>query len=208
MPAGGGKSRRVFGFDGGLQEAALSPDGKTIGGSGAADVKPERSYDQPDLYLLDVAADPKVRNLTANLDADVGEGISSDQHAPRGENPRPVVWTGDGRFLITAVGEHGRTNLVRFDVKTGAATPVTQGDQEVVSYSATPDGSRMALVISTPTVLGDLYSLDVATGRLTPIARPNQELFSQLDLTAPEEITYKSFDGLGVHAFVQKPPRL
>ncbi len=206
VPAGGGESRHVFGFDGGLQEAALSPDGRRIGGSGIADVKPDRSYNQPDLYVLDVAADPKPRNLTASLDADLSEGLASDQHAPRGGDPQPVVWTGDGRSLIAVVAERGRSNLMRFDAETGAATPLTHGDQEVVTYSATPDGSRMALVISTPTVLGDLYSLDTATGRLTPIARPNQELFSQLDLTPPEEITYKSFDGLGVHAFVQKPP--
>lgn len=206
VPAGGGESRRVFGFDGELQETALSPDGRTIGGSGVADVKPERSYAQPDLYVLDVAPDPKPRNLTANLDADVDEGIGADQHAPRGGNPRPVVWTGDGRSLITVVAERGRANLMRFDARTGAATPLTHGDQEVVSYSATRDGARMALVISTPTVLGDLYSLDTATGRLTPIAHPNQELFDQLDLTSPEEITYKSFDGLEIHAFVQKPP--
>jgi dipeptidyl aminopeptidase/acylaminoacyl peptidase len=55
-------------------------------------------------------------------------------------------------------------------------------------------------------VIGDLYALDTASGRLTPLARPNQELFSQLDLTAPEEITYKSFDGREIHAFVQRPP--
>jgi dipeptidyl aminopeptidase/acylaminoacyl peptidase len=205
VPAQGGESRRIFGFDGTLRETALSPDGRTVAGSGTADAKPERSYDQPDLYVLDLAAEPRPRSLTADLDADVGEALAADQHAPRGESPQPVVWTGDGRFLITAVGERGRVNLVRFDARTGAATPVTQGDHEVVSYSATPDGSRMALVISTPTEIGDLYSLDVASGRLTPIARPNRELFSQLDLTAPEEITYKSFDGLEVHAFVQKP---
>jgi len=104
------------------------------------------------------------------------------------------------------VAERGRGNLRRFDVATGEVRPVTQGDQEVVCYSATPDGSRMAVVLSTPTTLGDLYALDTATGRLTPLARPNQELFSQLELTAPEEIAYKSFDGLEIHAFVQKPP--
>ncbi|HEY3568373.1 MAG TPA: S9 family peptidase [Thermoanaerobaculia bacterium] len=206
VPAGGGESRHVLGFDGGFQETALSPEGRRIGGAGTANVKPDRSYNQPDLFVLDVAADPHPRSLTANLDADPNEGLGSDQHAPRGDDPQPVVWTGDGRSLITVVAERGRSNLVRFDAQTGAATPLTKGDHEIVTYSATPDGSRLALVISTPTVLGDLYSLDTATGRLTPIAHPNQELFDQLDLTAPEEITYKSFDGEEIHAFVQKPP--
>ncbi|HEY4563508.1 MAG TPA: S9 family peptidase, partial [Thermoanaerobaculia bacterium] len=72
----------------------------------------------------------------------------------------------------------------------------------------TPDGAHFAVLISTPTVLGDLSAFDagaVASRRLTPLAHPNQELFSQLELTSPEEITYKSFDGREIHAFVQKP---
>jgi dipeptidyl aminopeptidase/acylaminoacyl peptidase len=205
LPAGGGDSRHVWGFDGGLQDCVLSPDGHSIASAGIADVKPDRSFNQPDLFVLDLAADPKPRNLTANLDADVGEGLGSDQHAPRGGDPLPTFWSADGRSVIAAVAERGRTNLMRFDARTGAATAITHGDQEVVTYSASADGSRLALVISTPTVLGDLYSLDVASGRLTPLAHPNEELFSQLDLTPPEEITYKSFDGREIHAFVQKP---
>src|SRR5436305_1394167 len=89
VPAGGGESRRIFGFDGGLQETALSPDGRRIGGAGIANVNPDRSYNQPDLFVLDVAADPKPRNLTAKLDADPNEGLGSDQHPPRGGSPQP-----------------------------------------------------------------------------------------------------------------------
>ncbi|HET9211368.1 MAG TPA: S9 family peptidase [Thermoanaerobaculia bacterium] len=206
VPAGGGESRHVFGFDGGIEDIALSPDGHRVGFGAFPLVKPRRSYNQPDLLVMDLAPDARPRNLTETFDADVLAGLGSDQHPPRGGSPHPVIWSRDGRFLIARVGERGRANLVRFDVQTGAITPVTQGDQEVVSYSATPDGSHLALVISTPTALGDLYSLDAATGRLTPIARPNRELFDQLELTAPEEITYKSFDGQEIHAFVQKPP--
>ena len=34
----------------------------------------------------------------------------------------------------------------------------------------------------------------------------NDKLFSQLNLTAPEEIWYTSFDGKKIHAWIQKPP--
>lgn len=64
----------------------------------------------------------------------------------------------------------------------------------------------MAVVVSTPTVITDLFVLDTATAKMAPLAQPNQELFSQLELTPPEEITYRSFDGKEIHAFVQKPP--
>ncbi|HEY0553538.1 MAG TPA: S9 family peptidase [Thermoanaerobaculia bacterium] len=206
IPAEGGEVRKIFGFDGAIGDGALSPDGRRFGFEAVANMQPERSYNQPDLFVTDLAPDVKARNLTAGYDADVLSGLGSDQHPPRGGGPQPIVWSRDGRSMIAVVAERGRANLERFDAETGVVTPVTQGDQEVVSYSATPDGSRLALVISTPTVLGDLYVLDAATGKLTPVARPNEELFSQLELTAPEEIAYKSFDGREIHAFVQKPP--
>ena len=205
IPAGGGEIRRVLGFDGGMGDVALSPDGRKFGFGGFANPRADRSFNQGDLFVTDVTPGARPRNLAADLDADLLEGLAADQHPPSGGSPQPVVWSRDGRSIIAAVAERGRVNLERFDVETGKITHVTQGDQEVVSYTATPDGSRLAVVISTPTVIGDLYSLDAATGRLTPLARPNQELFSQIELTAPEEITYKSFDGREIHAFVQKP---
>jgi dipeptidyl aminopeptidase/acylaminoacyl peptidase len=205
IPAEGGETRRVLSFDGQAGDFTLSPDGRQVAFTGFANPKADRSYNQNDLFVAETKPGSTPRNLTESLDADVGGGLAADQHPPRGGAPQPVVWSRDGRSLVVAVAERGRVNLRRLDAATGAATPVTEGDQEVVSYSATPDGSRLVLLISTPTVVGDLYSLD-AGGRPAPIARPNQELFSQLDLTAPEEIAYKSFDGREIHAFVQKPP--
>jgi dipeptidyl aminopeptidase/acylaminoacyl peptidase len=214
VPAAGGAARRVLSFDGEMRDPVLSPDGKRIAFSGYANPAKDRSYNQPNLYVADVTGPPgspeigTPRNLTAQLDADVLASVGSDQHPPRAAENPPIVWSGDGRSLVVEVNQRGRGNLWRIDAASGKAEPLTQGDQEVVAYSATPDGAHFAVLISTPTVLGDLSALDagaVASRRLTPLAHPNQELFSQLELTSPEEITYKSFDGREIHAFVQKP---
>ncbi len=206
VPAKGGEIRRVVSIDGPIGDFALSPDGRRVAFVGNVNPKPEQSYDQPDLFVADAAPGAEARNLTAAYDYDLLEGLAGDQHAPRGGRPQPIVWSGDGRSLFLVAGERGRANLKRIDAATGAVAPVTQGDQEISSYTATADGSRMAVVVSTPTVLNDLFALDTATGRMSPLARPNQELFAQLELTPPEEILYKSFDGREIQAFVQKPP--
>jgi dipeptidyl aminopeptidase/acylaminoacyl peptidase len=205
VPAGGGEPRKVVDIDGPIASYALSRDGKSIAFTGFLNADPVRSYDQPDLFVVTLGS--KARNLTTDFDYDVDGGLSGDQHAPRGGNPTPVVWTADGRSILTVTQERGRANLRRFDAATGKTDFVTQGDQEVSSYSATPDGSRFAMVISTPTVVGDLYSLDVVAGakprRLTGF---NDALFAGLNLTPPEEIEYASFDGKKIQAWVQKPP--
>ncbi|HEV8580922.1 MAG TPA: S9 family peptidase [Thermoanaerobaculia bacterium] len=206
VPAKGGEVRRILSIEGPIGDFSLSPDGRRVAFAGYVSSKPEHSYDQPDLFVADATPGAPVRNLTEGYDFDVIEGLAGDQHPPRGGRPQPIVWSGDGRSVLVATGERGRVNLKRVDVATGAMAPVTQGDREVVSYTATPDGSRFAVVVSTPTVISDLFALDSATGAMATLARPNQELFSQLNLTPPEEITYKSFDGKEIPAFVQKPP--
>ena len=39
-----------------------------------------------------------------------------------------------------------------------------------------------------------------------PLTHINDKLFSQLNLTEPEEIWYTSFDGKKIHGWIQKPP--
>jgi dipeptidyl aminopeptidase/acylaminoacyl peptidase len=206
VPAGGGEIRRVIDIYGPIGEFAFSPDGRRIAFRGILNGKPARSYDQPDLFVVDRAPGASPRNLTAGYDYDVGSGLTGDQRAPRGASPSLLAWTKDGRSIVTETSEKGRANLLRFDAGSGQATALTTGDQEVMSASATPDASRLALVISTPTAIGDLFVLDAAGGARRQLTRFNEALFSELSLTAPEEITYRSFDGKAIQAWVQKPP--
>jgi dipeptidyl aminopeptidase/acylaminoacyl peptidase len=205
VPAAGGEPRKVVDIKGPIGDIALSRDGKRIAFTGFLVGDPVRSYDQDDLFVAEPGG--AARNLTADFDYDIGGGLSGDQHAPRGGRPNPLVWSADGRSLVAVTQERGRANLRRFDAATGKMQPVTEGDQEVASYTATPDGAHFALVISTPLSIGDLHVFDAGNGvaprRLTGF---DDELFAQLDLTAPEEIEYASFDGKKIQAWVQRPP--
>jgi len=205
VPAGGGAPKVIVDMDGPIGDFAFSPDGRRIAFRGVLNASPARSYDQPDLFVVDRAPGAKPRNLTADYDYDVGGGLTGDQRAPRGASPAVLAWTKDGRSIVTGTAERGRANLVTFDASSGKATPLTTGDHEVMSSTATSDASRFALVISTPIAVGDLFVLDAATGPPRQLTRFNDGLFSELSLTAPEEITYPSFDGKRIQAWVQKP---
>jgi len=160
---------------------------------------------------MDVAGAPP-RNLTAGHDFDVMSGLAGDQRAPRGGGGAPIVWPKDGRSVLFTAAERGRVNLRRLDLTTGRLHDVTAGDQEVMSFSASADGSRIVALVSTATEIGDLFVID-ANGGTRPgpaeprrLTRVNAELAGELDLTPPEEIWYRSFDGTPIHALVQKPP--
>ncbi len=215
----GGDETKVVSFDGRLGGYSLSGDGRSLALSGSMNRKPIQSYTQPDLFVADNVSNSAnsntnratLRNLTADYDFDIGGSITGDQRAPRGglspgDLQREAIWSKDGRSVYVVVAEHGRANLKRIDAATGRVEPVTTGDHEVQSYTATPDASKMALLISSPVNIGDLFLLDVASGKLTRLTRINDELFSQLDITPPEEFWYTSFDGKKIQGWIQKPP--
>jgi dipeptidyl aminopeptidase/acylaminoacyl peptidase len=208
VAADGGAPALVTSIDGAIAAASPSPDGRRIAFRGTLNGKPLRSYIQPDLFVVDVAGAPP-RNLSAGLDFDVLTGLAGDQRAPRGGGRSPIVWPKDGRSLLFVAAERGRANVKRLDLASGRLYDVTAGDQEVMSFSASADGSRIVALISTATEIGDLFVVDVNGPRTTALRRltsVNAELFGELDLPPPEEIWYPSFDGTPIHALVQKPP--
>jgi dipeptidyl aminopeptidase/acylaminoacyl peptidase len=206
VPAAGGEIALAASIDGTIGEFALSADGRRVAFQGVPRGEPVRSYDQPELYVADVGARTPPRLLTGAYDADVGGGLTGDQRAPRGGLSAGPVWSRDGRSIVVRAADHGRANLHRVDAASGRVDALTTGEQEVVAYSATPDGARLALVVSTPTEVGDLYVLDAGTGAPRRLTRLNEALCSDLALGTPEEITYPSFDGKAIQAWILKPP--
>lgn len=203
-PAAGGEPAKLTTIDMAVQGLALSPDGKQFAFVASA-AQPVNSYTQPDLWVMDAAPNAKPRNLTAQFDFDVGQGVFGDQAPPRAGGNNPVVWSADGRGLLQIFGREGRTNLGRFDAVTGAMMEVTKGDQAVVGFRTSDDAAKIVCLISTPTRIGDLFVFDEAVQQ-RQITDVNRDLFSQLNITEPEEIMYQSFDGKKIHAWMQKPP--
>ncbi len=202
----GSDEKKIIGFDGGMRGYSFSNDGKRIAFGGSLTRKPIQSYTQPDLFVMNNEANAAPKNLTADYDFDIGGGLAGDQRAPRGSSPGAVVWSKDDRWLYVNGAEHGRSNLKRIDAATGKVEAVTTGDHEVQAYSATADASKMALLISNPVNIGDIFLLDTASGKLTQLTKINDELFSQINITQPEEIWYTSFDGKRIQGWIQKPP--
>jgi len=201
----GGAPAKLTSFDMGAGAFSLSPDGKRFAFYSSVS-KPVRSYSQPDLWVMDVAPNAQPKNLTANFDFDLGSGVGGDNTAPRAGGGNPPIWSADGKRIFAPFAKEGRANIGSFDSNTGAKTDLTTGDQAVVTLRSAADNSKFALLISTPTRLGDLFVLEGTGGTPKQLTRFNDELFTKLNLTEPEEIWYTSFDGRKVQTWVQKPP--
>src|SRR5215472_19217286 len=136
LAASGGEPQKVMAINMSIREAALSPDNKRLAFCASIN-EPVQSYTQPDLWVVDLAADAKPKNLTASFDFDVCSGVGGDQGTPRAGGGSRVLWTPDSKSLIAVVAEQGRANLVQFDAATGKPTEITRGNHAVENYRAT-----------------------------------------------------------------------
>src|SRR6266571_534648 len=219
ISATGGAATKLNVIDMDLGQLSLSPDGKQLAFV-ASVTQPVNSYTQPDLWIVDLTPNAKPRNLTDKFDFDVGDGVFGDNAAPRAGGQNFPTWTADSRSLIEIYGKEGKSILASFDATSGAVTDLVSGNQAVLRVRASNDASKLVYTISTATRINDLFVLDrqprndrgsrslseSANAQPQQLTDVNKELFSKLNLTEPEEISYKSFDGKTIQAWVQKPP--
>jgi dipeptidyl aminopeptidase/acylaminoacyl peptidase len=216
VPAAGGAMIKVASIAGSIGNIAVSPDGKQIAFIGTLRGNPIRSYSQPDLWTTAATPDSTPKNLTADYDFDIGGGIGGDQSAPRGGGRKPIVWSPDGRDLAVVSAERGSSNLLHVRLDTGRVSLLTDTRQEIVAYSAVPQGNKFAAVFSTQTNIGDLFFIDYTAHQPDPghqhasdprqLTNVNADLFKDIRQSEPEEIWYKSFDGKNIQGWILKPP--
>jgi dipeptidyl aminopeptidase/acylaminoacyl peptidase len=215
VPVDGGEPRRAASIDGNIGAFAVSGDGKRIAFIGSANAQPERSYDQSDLFVVETSGGTP-RNLTASYDFDIGGAIGGDQRAPRGQLPAAPVWSANGDRVFVRVGEQGNSVLASVDVASGKVDRKTAlkgvdlagafASQDLMAYTVDAKASRFALVVSTPTVLGDLFVQSFERRPPTKLTSFNDPLFGELKMNEPEEIWYSSFDGKKIQGWILKPP--
>ena len=204
VSAKGGTVEKTLDIDGPILDVAPSPDGHRFAFRGWINANPVRSYDKVDLF---VSEDGRTRDLTEGFDGDLTNFISYDTHPPRGGGDAgTIVWTPDGSSVLFVATEHGSSNLIRVDRSTGSREKLTEGEHEIIAFSATPDASRLAMTIDDGSHLGELYLFEAGSRRLVRLTRENDALLAQLDVSIPEKFTYTSFDGAKIEAWIVKPP--
>ena len=201
-------------FKGGASGLALSPDGSRLAFHGEETPVKPRSHQQTDLFVLNIGTPQATpQNLTAKYDFEVGGGVGGDNTAPRGARQSDPMWTPDGRAIVDIVGKQGSALLVSIDAASGEVKELTANKQAVLSFALTPEATKALVQISTPTNIGDLFLVTVDGAKSqTQLTKVNEELFSQLNLTMPQNlqitptVNAKDIQGAKVDAFVQLPP--
>ena len=203
IEAVGGEPRTLIDIDGPVGDLAATPDGARFAFSGFINPAKVQSDQQADVFVF---ANGKATNLTEAYDYEIGSSVAGDQRPPRGGGDQPLVWTTDGKSLILATTEHGRGNFVKINTASAAIDHLSTGDHDIIAYTATADASKFAVTMTDTVRVCDLFLFEPAGKKFTQLTHHNDGLFSELDVKAPEEIWYTSFDGKKINGWILKPP--
>jgi dipeptidyl aminopeptidase/acylaminoacyl peptidase len=161
-----------------------SPDGKWI--AYVTQLEPKLLVYATAHIAVSPAAGGEAKVLTLNFDR-----MSSQ--------PR---FSPDGKFIYFIADDDGTQNLCQVAVGGGGITRPISGRLMVYGYSVAKSGD-VAAQVTTIDRPSEIFTLP--GGKLTRITHANDDLMSQLKLTAPEYVKFKSKDGTTVAGYLYKP---
>ena len=168
---------------------AWSPDGRSIAVLGTA----KKSYWYEDLQDIWIVDADKGAERTVRMQIEATDWLHS----------LPILWSGDGRSLIFAYHERGDLNLWSVPSAGGVATRMTNDRGQLRSLETTAAGNAFVYVRSGPVEGPEAFYVSSAGG-------PPRQLTQFADrwdgVRAPQEVSYRSFDGLYIQGFLYLPP--
>ncbi len=112
----------------------------------------------------------------------------------------------DGKTLAFVSNEDGVSVLRLLDVKSGRERPVPKLPLGVITGLEWHKNSRdLGFTLSSARSPADVYSLDVKTGKVERWTESEMGGLNAQMFVEPELVKLKSFDGLGISAFVYRP---
>jgi dipeptidyl aminopeptidase/acylaminoacyl peptidase len=140
-----------------------------------------------------------------------GEGLH--QLTKTGHNVVQYDWSPDSKRMVVVINRNGA-----FELSLIALSP--QGETESDSVSElrggaglhsnpnwAKDGSFITFEYESPLLPPDLYRIDVETKKVTQLTFSNPPAMESNKLILPEQVGYKSFDGLEIPAFLFRPEK-
>lgn len=200
-----GMLRKLTGSLGPARAPAWSPDGRLIAYLGHTNPPDTGLATNTQLWCvpaesLDGAA---ARRLSEPLDRSLANHILGDLRAAQ-ETLAPH-WAPDGRWIYTLVSDRGCCHIVRFSAAGGEVERVVSGERQVYAFDLTPDGRGVVFAASTPLDPGECFVARRGEGehRLTQV---NSDWLAQVQLSAPQRLLYRSFDGQEIEGWLLRPP--
>ena len=211
-------------------DARPSPDGKFI----LYNLRRFDDLNRLDIVLLEIATGkkttlygkPSTRATTPKWSPDgkwisfiAQEGQFEELYLvkPDGDGLHPLTkggqdifqyeWSPSGKQILAVVNNKGSFELKFLDPESGAMVDLRSevGIHSNPNWSA--DESYITFEFESPTLPPDLYRMDLKSKQVTQLSFSTPPALVKNKFVAPEMVSYKSYDGLEIPAFLYRPEK-
>ncbi|NUQ37077.1 MAG: S9 family peptidase [Caldilineales bacterium] len=172
-----------------------------VGQAGERNIAPRWS---PDGRLLAFTSERSGFNEIWLVQPD-GEGLR--QLTRVGHDCADLAWSPDGTRLACTVNRAGAFELALVSVNSGQVETLRSEQGYHARPQWSPDGAFITFEYENPTQPPDLYRLETATGSVTQLTFSHLPALAANGLVMPEQVSYRSYDGLEIPAFLFRPAR-
>jgi len=164
----------------------FSPDGRSV-----AYLQTSGPVYGTNFLWLSSADGSHPRKLTSSLDRNV---------LPK------FFWSGDGHYIYFCLEDSGNQLLARVETETGKMEKLISGERVINNLAVSADGHYLAFTSSDPINPPEIYICRSDGQDLRKLTSLHEEFSARLNLSWPENIHYRSFDGQEIEGWILKPP--
>lgn len=134
-----------------------------------------------------------------------GSGMRQLTHA--GRDVGEPVWSPDGSAIACTVNEGGALHLALADAASGEIRFVRRAAGVHSHPHWSPDGRWLTVEFESAIQPCEIFRVNAESGATVQVSYTKSPSFSPPLLVEPEAVSYRSFDGLEIPAFLYRPAR-
>ncbi|MFZ0545745.1 MAG: S9 family peptidase, partial [Candidatus Promineifilaceae bacterium] len=135
------------------------------------------------------------------------DGSNLRQLSQLGMDAADLEWSPDGTRIACTVNRQGAVDLALMSVDSGEVRYLKTGKGYYAWPQWSPDCAFLTVEYEDAQIPADLYRVEVANGRTTQLTFSQLPILAANGLVVPEIVSYKSYDGLEIPAFLYRPKK-
>jgi dipeptidyl aminopeptidase/acylaminoacyl peptidase len=134
-----------------------------------------------------------------------GEGLH--QLTKAGRDIFQYEWPPSGKQILAVVNNNGSFELSLVDAESGSAVRLRSEFGIHSNPNWSQDETYITFEFEGPTLPPEIYRMDLKSKQVTPLTFSNPPAMQKYKFAVPEVVSYKSFDGMDIPAFLYRPKK-